>query len=192
MEMTERQKEIVEKAIKLIAEHGIQSVTIKNLAYEIGVSEPALYRHFKNKFEILNAVIEFFILKAQPAIKKLHESEEPLIRIENFIKTHFNIFNENNNLGRVIFSESNFQNEAKLLGKLTNLMDKSRARLEAVIIKGQNSGQIRSDIDASSLFRIIIGSLRLLVTQWSMSNMAFDLKSEGDKLCNDIIKIIKI
>ena len=192
MEMTERQKQIVEKAIKLIAEHGIQSVTIKNLAHEIGVSEPALYRHFKNKFEILDAVIEFFILKAQPAIKKLREAEDPLVGIEDFMKTHFKIFNENNNLGRVIFSESNFQNEAKLLAKLTNLMNSSRIRLEAAIIKGQNNGQIRSDIDVSSLFRIIVGSLRLLVTQWSMSDMAFDLKGEGDKLCDDVIKIIKV
>jgi len=192
MEMTQRQEQIVEKAIKLIAEHGIQSVTIKNLAHEIGVSEPALYRHFKNKFEILDAVIEFFILKAQPAIKKLREAQNPLVGIENFIKMHFKIFNENNNLGRVIFSESNFQNEAKLLGKLTNLMNGSRITLENVITKGQAVGQIRSDIDSSSIFRIIIGSLRLLVTQWSMSNMAFDLQDEGDKLCNDIIKIIKV
>ena len=192
MEMTQRQEQIVEKAIKLIAEHGIQSVTIKNLAHEIGVSEPALYRHFKNKFEILDAVIEFFILKAQPAIKKLREAQNPLVGIENFIKMHFKIFNENNNLGRVIFSESNFQNEAKLLGKLTNLMNGSRITLENVITKGQAVGQIRSDIDSSSIFRIIIGSLRLLVTQWSMSNMAFNLQDEGDKLCNDIIKIIKV
>ncbi|MGD9706046.1 MAG: TetR family transcriptional regulator, partial [Candidatus Delongbacteria bacterium] len=41
-ELTERQKEILEKAIKIIAEEGIQNLTIKNLSKAVGVTEAAL------------------------------------------------------------------------------------------------------------------------------------------------------
>ena len=191
MDLTERQNQIVEVAVKLIAEHGIQHLTIKNIASEIGVSEPALYRHFRNKLDILKAVIEYFGNKMQPAFEKLNESNNPIGEVENFIREHFKIFSLNHNLARVIFSESNFQNEEKLIGQINNLMNYSRRNLEKVISAGQNSGEIRTDIDASSLVRIVIGSVRLLVTQWSMSEMIFDLKSEGEKLCRDLLKLIR-
>ncbi len=191
MKMTERQKQIVKVAIILIAEHGIQNVTIKNIAKEVGVSEPALYRHFKSKYEILDAVIDVFIGKIQPAIDILNNSENSVTGIEDFIKTHFTIFNENSDIAGIIFSESNFKNEKKLLEKLFTLMNNTRLALENVIINGQKANQIRNDVSPSSISRIIIGSLRLLVTQWSMSNQSFVLEDEGKKLYIDILKIIK-
>ena len=53
---TERQQEIINVALKLINEKGIQGLTMKNLSKEIGISEPAIYRHFENKIEILLAI----------------------------------------------------------------------------------------------------------------------------------------
>ena len=192
MTLTKRQNQIVEIAIKLIALHGIQNLTIKNLSNEIGISEPALYRHFKSKYDILNAVIDFFIQKTKPALESLKEISNPIDAIEKFINNHLEIFEKNQNLARIIFSESNFQNEEKLLKKLKNLMKNSQEVLEDIISKGQNQGKIRNDISSTSIFRMIIGSLRFLVTQWSISQMNFNLKTEGNSLLNDILKIIKV
>jgi AcrR family transcriptional regulator len=50
---TERQKEILDTALDLISQKGIQGLTIKNLSKKIGISEPAIYRHYENKIEIL-------------------------------------------------------------------------------------------------------------------------------------------
>ena len=55
--MTERQKTIVEAAIKLIDEGGIQNVTMKNIAARLDITEPAIYRHFASKNEILLAML---------------------------------------------------------------------------------------------------------------------------------------
>ena len=43
---SDRQIEIMEAATARIDTYGIQNLTIKNLAADIGLSEPALYRHF--------------------------------------------------------------------------------------------------------------------------------------------------
>ena len=50
---TDRQVEIIEAATRRIDQYGIQNLTIKNLASDINVTEPALYRHFKRKDDIL-------------------------------------------------------------------------------------------------------------------------------------------
>ena len=55
---TERQQEIINKSIEIIATKGIQGLTIKNLSKEIGVSEPAIYRHFENGKSRMQAAID--------------------------------------------------------------------------------------------------------------------------------------
>jgi len=187
---SERQQQIVETAIKLIADKGIQNLTTKNLANEIGISEPALYRHFDNKLEILKAVIINFQNKMQPAFNKLKRSANSLNNIERFILEHFKIINHNPDFAKVIFSEANFQNEEILILKMNNMMDQSHKILDSIIQTGQKKEEIRADITSLSLVRIIIGSMRLLVTQWSMSSMIFNLETEGKQLCNDIRKLI--
>ena len=53
-----RQKEIAAAARKLIVKYGSENVTIKKMALEIGVSEAAIYRHFKSKRDILSFLIK--------------------------------------------------------------------------------------------------------------------------------------
>ncbi len=57
---TERQIEIINVALELISEKGIQGLTIKNLAKKIGITEPAIYRHYDSKTDILIAVLDLF------------------------------------------------------------------------------------------------------------------------------------
>jgi TetR/AcrR family transcriptional regulator, fatty acid metabolism regulator protein len=187
---SERQQQIIETAIKLIAEKGIQNLTIRNLSEEIGVTEPALYRHFDNKLEILKAVIKYFRIKMQPAIKNLDKSINSLNKIESFILEHLKIISQNPNFAKVIFSEANFQNEENLILKMNNMMKQSHIILETVVQSGQSRNEIRTDVTSLSIIRMIIGSMRLLVTQWSMSGMIFNLETEGKQLCADMKKLI--
>ena len=60
MELTRRQQEIVRTALELIAAGGIRNLTIRNLADRLGLTEPAIYRHFRNKAEIVRTLIGEF------------------------------------------------------------------------------------------------------------------------------------
>ncbi len=53
-----RQKQIISAARKLIVKHGSEHVTVRRMAKEIGVSEGAIYRHFKSKNDILSLLID--------------------------------------------------------------------------------------------------------------------------------------
>ena len=58
MKFTRRQIEIINAATQLIGDTGINNVTTKNLAEEMGFSEPALDRHFISKTEIRTSGID--------------------------------------------------------------------------------------------------------------------------------------
>jgi len=73
---TERQEQIIEKSISLIAQKGIQGFTIKNLSKAIGFSEPAaIYRHFKSKTSILLAILDNFKFMADMLSDLMSEME---------------------------------------------------------------------------------------------------------------------
>ena len=56
--------------------------------------------------------------------------------------------------------------------------------------EAQRDGTINPAIPPSHLFIIIMGSLRLLVTQWRNSDGAFSLIDEGERLWNTLEKRI--
>ena len=57
-DFTKRQNEIIQTSIKLISDKGIQNFTTKSLASLLGISEPAIYRHFSSKREILLSILQ--------------------------------------------------------------------------------------------------------------------------------------
>ena len=48
----ERREQILEEALALFAEHGIQGVSTRAIAHSVGISQPSLYAHFATRDEI--------------------------------------------------------------------------------------------------------------------------------------------
>jgi AcrR family transcriptional regulator len=61
-EPTTREK-ILDVAIHLISKKGFDAVSIREIAREVGIRESSIYNHFKSKDEILDTIIDFFILE---------------------------------------------------------------------------------------------------------------------------------
>ena len=55
--MTEKQEKILNAALKLFAEEGYRTTSTSKVAQEAGVSEGLIFRHFKNKEGLLEAII---------------------------------------------------------------------------------------------------------------------------------------
>ncbi|MDO8568900.1 MAG: TetR/AcrR family transcriptional regulator, partial [Dehalococcoidales bacterium] len=53
-----RQRQIVSAARKVIIKHGSEHVTVRRIAQEVGVSEGAIYRHFKSKRDVLSLLVD--------------------------------------------------------------------------------------------------------------------------------------
>ena len=191
-EITERQQQIIRVSLDLIAEGGIQSLTIKNLSKKIGFAESAIYRHYENKIQILIAILDFFKQNSQAFFtKELDSNETAIHKIDNLFLSHFVKFSENPSLVAVIFSEEIFRNEAALTARVAEIMKENIGVLTTIVEKGQLDGEIRQDIGAGDLSVIIMGSLRMFVKQWHISNNGFDLMEKGKGLIKSINTLVK-
>lgn len=189
---TQRQQEIIDVALNLINAKGIQGLTMKNLSKEIGISEPAIYRHFENKIEILLAILDLFKESTREIFEKeLHSGISATAKIEHLFTRHFERFADNPSLVSVIFSEELFRGEAVLMKKIADVIDKNATILTQIIKQGQQSGEIRSDVCADHLAVVIMGSLRLFVKIWQFSGYRFDIKEDGIKLLTSVKLMIQ-
>ncbi len=190
--MTERQNEIINASIKLIAEKGIQGLTIKNLAKAIKVSEPALYRHFESKTAILVAILDSF-KSLMPNISDvmMMDGKTSLEKIAFIFGKYFNRFTNTPQLVSVIFSDEIFKNDKMLSARIAKLMQSNEEMFYSIIKAGQSTGEIRNDISAKHLAIIIMGSFRILVKKWEISEYIFDLEKEGRNLFNSIKIMLK-
>lgn len=177
---TERQEEIMDQAVALIAEHGIQGMTVRNLARRIGITEPALYRHFPSKTDILLGILDRFDRSSQDMRSLLSGTDCPTLdELEHFMLTTLSEFQKRPEVTAVIFAEEIFQNEPRLTLKVAEIMRKQQTSLLSLLTRGQESGTIRRDVPAEGMGLLIQGGLRLLVSRWRMSGYGFSMVDEG-------------
>jgi len=191
--LTQRQQEIIEASIELIAEKGIQGLTMKNLSKEIGISEPAIYRHYDNKIEILKSILDYFFNNMKSILESELNSESTAFeKISNIFNRHFKSFSEKPQLLAVIFSEELFRNETSLSNKVAAIMEQNTLMVQTILEKGQQNAEVDPNLNPKHLAVIIMGSLRLLAKQWQISGHAFNLTQEGAAMFETIRPLISI
>jgi AcrR family transcriptional regulator len=189
--LTDRQVEIINISIDIIAQKGIQGLTIKNLSKEIGISEPAIYRHFESKTDILLAILKNFEEVSSFMNEAMKGGNGTTIsKIEFMFSKIIEIFSLEPSHISVIFSEEIFKNEEVLKDKIVEIMNSKQKSIEDLLIEGQRKGEIRDDIDYITLALIVIGSLRFMVKQWDLKNQRENLNEEGQKLIEGLKLIL--
>ncbi len=190
--MTQRQSDILQESLKLIADKGIQGFTIKNLANAIGVTEPAIYRHFENKQKILVGILSLFKENKESFIKNVQSDDKtPIDKLKSLFETRFKYFAKNRAIASVIFSEELFRNDPLLSETVFEIMKENQKVILQIIKAGQKAKVIKHAVAADQLAFIITGALRLIVTKWRLSNYSFDLEKEGKSLWKSIKVLIK-
>ena len=186
-ELSSRQKQIIDISINIISKRGIQELTMKNLSSELGISEPAIYRHFESKQKILIAVLDSFKHQNKLINENVPlEGETAFQHLLRSIEMIMKRINKYPAMSAVIFSEEIFQNESELSEMVMKIMNTTVDFFAELIEKGHKDNSIRCDIEKEELSIIVIGSIRQIVTVWRLSGFSFDLNVSGQKIIKSL------
>ncbi|WP_214648402.1 TetR/AcrR family transcriptional regulator [Sphingobacterium mizutaii] len=190
---TDRQIEIIEAATRRIDRYGIQNLTIKNLAADIKVTEPALYRHFKSKNDILMSLLNYFIARMEKRISSLsvNSQKSPSENLIDLFNFQFKTFTERPAVVSVIFAENIFHFDEGLSIKVAQILDLMQGYVEQNILNGQSKGDFNAEIQSSTLATILLGGIRLTVLKWKLSGNKTDLIKDGRAVVNGVLNMIK-
>jgi len=185
-----RQKQILDASLNLIKEGGIQNLTMKRIAAKVGISEQAIYRHYKSKQDILCTIINYFneyfesVFKAVSSIPNVEE------RMLAFIDGHLSYFQANPATAAVIFSEEIFQYDSTLAQKVNALVERRINVVSKFIKSAQKEGKFRTDLPAEDMAYVFLGSIRFLVTTWRLSGFQYDLLAKGRSMKSTLLQLI--
>lgn len=190
---TERQIEIMEIATRIIDRQGIQELTTKNLAIEIGLSEAALYRHFKSKNEIMLGLLDYFMLEMKERVAMIASKEDrtPSELLKDIFTSQLKMFAKKPAIVSVIFSEGIFQFNKELMEKVSGMMEMMQVAIDAIVKRGQQEGNFRDFVGSSTVSTIIMGSMRLAVMKWKVFGRSSDLVKDGTQVLNGVLKMIE-
>jgi AcrR family transcriptional regulator len=172
-----RQQQIIDAAGTLIFKYGSEHLTVKRIAGEVGISEAAIYRHFKNKKSILSFLlsdIEAVLLKD---ISPENIGTEPvtLDTIEKIIRTHFTTIGMRKGTSFQVIAEIISFGDRKLNKQTFQMINKYVFRLKELLTDGVRQGAVRQDIDLDAAATLLFSLIQGLVNTWALSNGSITL-----------------
>lgn len=179
-----RQQQIVDAAAILIFKYGSEHLTVKRIAAEVGISEAAIYRHFKSKKSILSFLlthIEEVLLKdISPEV--IANEPVSLEIIEKIIKNHFSTIGMRKGISFQVIAEIISLGDRSLNKQASQTIEKYIFRLKELLAEGVRNGAVRQDIDLEAGATLLFALIQGLVNIWSLSTGSFKLTEKFTSL----------
>jgi AcrR family transcriptional regulator len=172
-----RQQQIIEAAQKLIFKYGSEHLTVKRISAEVGISEAAIYRHFKSKRSILFFLITHIenVLIADISQKGASEESVTLETIEKTIQRHFSTIDNRKGMAFQVIAEIISLGDKSLNKKTAVMISKYISNLRDLLAEGVKSGCVRKDIDLDAAAMLLFSMIQSLVNIWALNNCSFKL-----------------
>ncbi len=186
-----RQKEIVSAARKIIVKNGSEHVTVRKIAREIGITEGAVYRHFKSKREILILLVEDIESTLIGDIENHYsEQADTVSTLEKIVLEHMSAVEQKKGIAFQIIAEIISLGDKKLNHKLHDVINGYIERIKLILSEGITAGQIRSDIDVDAAARLFFSMTQGLVNIWALSQNSVSLEKEYKPVWNTFVQAI--
>ena len=173
-----RRKQIIDALRKLIIEYGSENVTVRRIAEEIGVSQGAIYRHFKSKRQILDFLVDYIEENLIGDVEKSDSHTRTLEVLENILKSHISAIEQRKGVSFLIVAEIVSLGDKKLNKKIYEVLNNYIGHIKDVLLRGVKSGEISPDIDPAMAATAFLGIIQGLVTLWALSNYNFALEEK--------------
>lgn len=170
---TIRKMEIVGSAQAFMMEHGIQNITIKTLAELNHISEAAIYRHFKNKHDILAAVVDDIEEKLLRVMdQEVAGRHDPFEKLKHIMKAHL-LFTERRKGGLFVITAECIHSEDRLLRKhILKLIDKYNLRIRLILGQAQKQGLLSPGINLRHTGILFYGLIQSAAIDFALNDYA--------------------
>lgn len=178
-----RKHQIVQSARKIVANHGMSFFTIQELSKEVGVSEGAIYRHFKSKDEILLALMQDIERNLLQAISdSARPKEGSLDQLKHLMDRHFSARGRRNGVSFVVMAEALCFADQQVKHATRQVLEHYLETVSAILSSGRENGEIDETIDPQAAALMFFGMIQSSVTLWSFSNRAHPLTHHSGPL----------
>ncbi|MBU1280896.1 MAG: TetR/AcrR family transcriptional regulator [Alphaproteobacteria bacterium] len=179
----ERKAQIVAEVLRLADEIGPDRLSTTDVARAIGLSQPAIFRHFPTKGALWLAVAEDIADRLQRDWAAAEGgASEPHARLKALIGAQLTAISATPALPSILFSRELQVDNQALRDVFRGLLGAFQGRLVAAIRDLQAAGDLRGDINAKDVAMLLTSLIQGVAIRWTLGARGFPLVEEGLRL----------
>ena len=176
----ERKAQIVEAALRLLGNTPLASLTTRQIARELSISQPALFRHFASREQLLLSVLDHARAQlGEIANIVLERTFNPLDRIRALATELLSYVDKHPGLPRLLFSAPEEEN---LRNGVRHLVSMQVSFVALLIQEAQEQGLLRASLDRQQGAFYFVGLIQGLVLRGQMRADDASLSDEVEAL----------
>jgi AcrR family transcriptional regulator len=150
---------IVEGSGELFLRSGIKSITMDDIAKNLGISKKTIYQHFADKNELVSAVVKYKLQADEKQMKEILQSTDNVIeQLHSMTKCSEEVL--------IKINASAFHDMKKYYPEAFKLFQEFKRNhivktLEEVLNKGIKQGYIRPDIDVKIMAYMRVNQIEM-------------------------------
>jgi AcrR family transcriptional regulator len=161
VETVVRQDQIANAALALIAQQGLRRTSVASVARRVGLVPSAIYRHYRGKDEMLNAVLELVRDRLHDNVRAVTtETPDALERLRRLLGLHASLLAKQPGILRVVFSEEVYAGSAARRTKVFRTVKAYLKGIEDIIRQGQAANTVKRDLDPATTALMFLGLIQ--------------------------------
>lgn len=165
--MSTRRAQILAVTLQLLADYPLEEVTTRRVAAALGLTQPALFRHFASREEMLLALVQAIredLAGLAPALAH-PDAAEGLAGLGRALLEHIAV---NPGLPRLLFASA-LPSAGPVRTAVAALLEERHAVVVARIEAGKRQGQLDAEVDADQAAALYVALLQGLVLRWELA-----------------------
>ncbi len=183
-----RREEVLRAALQIVDERGVHALTLRELSQRIGISEAAIFRHFRGKEDIISSLADWVF--GRLAINEPAESDDVVAALANLMERQFRAFQAFPQSTSVLFQEDIFREFPQAKDKFDSRRKERARHIVGMLKEGKRNGQLPAGLSEDAFALIYMGSMRMAVLEWRSSGCRDDLAGMAFPIMSELSKIL--
>ncbi len=186
-----RQEQIIEAALELIGAEGVNALSIAGIAERVGIVPSALYRHFKSKDDVLDAVLKSLktrLLGNVSIVRK--ETPGALPRLKSLLMRHARMLSENRAIPLIVFSDGIYTGHPERKAKVAAIITSYLSKIQKIVEEGIQDGSIRENVVSTTASVMFLGLILPAAVILNVSEGNFDMNAHVENAWPAFVRCI--
>ncbi len=189
--LTEKQEGIICAALAIINREGMKAITFSRIAKELGVTEPAIYRHFEGKKEFIKSLYLYARSRIAKKILSDLEVETPEQKIKSLFRAVFEHLDAVKGVNIILLAHAIVENDSELKELMFTICRSLTGELEEIIREGMEQGEFRADLDSDLMAGCFLGLVQGRVVDYYLSGQKCSLSDQWPPIYDFFIRGLK-
>ena len=185
----EKEGAIFQAALKVIKQKGFHKARMSDIAQEAGISYGLVYHYFKNKEDLLEAILNQWWNGLFQLMRRINETEYDVRDKLRYIISYFlDTYHGKPELVNIFITEIS-RSTANLTSKRLDHFKQFMSLTEGVMAEGQKKQILRKDYKARYLTYIFLGALETFVSAMVLVDQKIKGDAQKERIAESILEV---